>query len=178
MLAGAWLVARAAIQERVTLNDAFLLQALHRPVDGRHRNPLVALGDALMKLGRVGMVDRRGENLGDDPPLTRKAHSLGAALRFDPVAHRRHSIRVALANQSQPTFLALATGLQLGGAYSSRIFSDTRTSRVNWISAPISNSSAMTNSNASPCVCGICMKASPNDTIRSVAVHKALSTAR
>jgi hypothetical protein len=89
-------VAGMAVTEFATLDDALLLEPLHGPVDRREGDIPAPHGHAPVQLEDVRVVNRLGENLGDQAPLARQFHASGPTLRCDAVRPRsgREPLRV------------------------------------------------------------------------------------
>src|SRR5712691_217466 len=86
---GHLLVARSPIAEIVALDDAGILEQLHRAVDGRDRDAVVDRRAAPVKLLDVRVVVGRRQHARDDAALLGHAHALGRAQGFDVSLLRR-----------------------------------------------------------------------------------------
>src|SRR5262245_58612625 len=73
------LVARPPVAEIVALDDAGIVEQLHRPVDGGDRDAVIDRGAALVELLDVGMVVRGRQHARDDAALLGHAHAFGSA---------------------------------------------------------------------------------------------------
>ena len=73
------LVARAAVAEVMTLDDAGILEQLHRPVDGGDGDAVVHRGTTPIEFLDVRVVIRGRQHARNDPALLGHAHALGRA---------------------------------------------------------------------------------------------------
>src|SRR5690349_6886418 len=94
------LIARAAVAEIMTLENASILEKAHRTVDGGDRNARIDRGRALMQQLDVRMVFGIGQDTRDHPALFGDPQALFVAelLNVDLAGHDSLVSRIAVAN--------------------------------------------------------------------------------
>ena len=84
------LVARAATAEIVTLDDAGILEQVHRAIDRRDRDARVDFRAAPVQLLDVRVVLGAGQHARDDAALFGHPHAAGGALGFNVIGFVGH----------------------------------------------------------------------------------------